>query len=125
VFGNGWYPANHLPPVARWMSGRSWLRFESGPFTRMSLQLTTHIPELQKSPMKLEFKLNGVKLCELCLFDYGWLDLTIDVPVAVTRNTADFKIEITADRTWQPCLADPNSSDDRHLSIAVCNVEIS
>lgn len=91
----------------------------------MSLQLTTHIPELQKSPMKLEFKLNGVRLCELCLFDYGWLDLTIDVPEAVTRNTADFKIEITADRTWQPCLADPNSSDDRHLSIAVCNLEIS
>lgn len=125
VFGNGWYPANNLPPIARWMSGRSWLRFEAGPFSRLHLQLTTHIPELRTSPMKLEFRLNGAKLCELCLFDYGWFDLSIDVPEAVTRNTTDYKIEINADRTWQPCVANPNSSDDRNLSIAVCNLEIS
>ena len=126
LFGNGWYPANHLPPIARWMSGHSWLRFEAEQLTRIRLQLTTHIPELKTSPMKLEFQLNGVKLCELCLFDYGWLDLAIDVPEALTRNTTtDFKIEIHADRTWQPCVANPNSSDDRQLSIAVCNVEIS
>jgi len=124
AFGNGWYPANDLPPVARWMSGRSWLRFEAGPFSRLRLQLTTHIPDLRTSPMQLHLQLNGVKLCELCLFDYGWLDLTIDVPEAVTRNTTDYKIEINADRTWQPCLANPNSSDDRHLSIAICNLEI-
>ena len=124
VFGNGWYPANNLPPIARWMSRSSWLRFEAGPFSRLLLQLTTHIPELRTSPMQLELRLNGMKLCELCLFDYGWLDLTIDVPEAVTRNNTDFKLEIYADRTWQPCKADPKSSDDRHLSIAVCNVEI-
>jgi SAM-dependent methyltransferase len=125
VFGNGWYPANHLPPIARWMSGRSWLRFEAGPFSRLRLQLTTHIPDLRTSPMTLQFRLNGVKLCELCLFDYGWLELAIDVPEALTRITTDFKIEIYADRTWQPCLANPNSGDDRHLSIAICNLEIS
>jgi hypothetical protein len=125
VFGNGWYPANNLPPIARWMSGRSWLRFEAGRFSRLRLQLTTHIPDLRTLPMNLEFRLNGAKLCELCLFDYGWLDLSINVPEAMTRNTTDFKIEINADRTWQPCLANPNSSDDRHLSIAVCNLEIS
>ena len=125
VFGNGWYPANHLPPIARWMSGRSWLRFEAEPFSRLRLQLTTHIPDLRTSPIELEFRINGAKLCALCLFDYGWLDLTIDVPEAVTRNTADFKIQIIADRTWQPCVANPSSSDDRHLSIAVCNLEIS
>ena len=125
VFGNGWYPANHLPPIARWMSGRSWLRFEAEPFSRLRLQLTTHMPDLRTSPIELEFRINGAKLCALCLFDYGWLDLTIDVPEAVTRNTADFKIQIDADRTWQPCVANPSSSDDRHLSIAVCNLEIS
>jgi len=124
VFGNGWYPANNLPPVARWMSRSSRLRFEAGPFSRLRLQLTTHIPELRTSPMQLEFRLNGVKVCELCLFDYGWLDLTIDVPEAVTRNSTDFKLEIYADRTWQPCVADPKSGDDRYLSIAVCEVEI-
>lgn len=125
VFGNGWYPANHLPPIARWMSDRSWLRFEAGPFSRLRLQLTTHMPDLRKSPIELEFRLNGVRVCELCLFEYGWLDLSIDVPEAVTASNTDFKIEISADRTWQPCVANPNSSDDRHLSIAVCNLEIS
>ena len=125
LFGNGWYPANDLPPIARWMSGRSWLRFEAGPFSRLRLQLTTHIPDLRTSPMTLSFQLNGVKLCELCLFEYGWLDLAIDVPEAITRNNTDFKVEIYADRTWQPCRANPNSGDDRHLSIAVCNLEIS
>jgi SAM-dependent methyltransferase len=125
VFGNGWYPANHLPPIARWMSDRSWLRFEAEPFSRLRLQLTTHIPDLRISPIKLDFRLNGAKLCELCLFDYGWLDLSIDVPEELTRNTTDFKIEINADRTWQPCVSDRNSSDDRQLSIAVCNLQIS
>lgn len=124
VFGNGWYPANDLPPIARWMSGRSSLRFKAGPFSRLRLQLTTHIPDLRTSAMRLDLQLNGVKLCEFCLFDYGWLELTIDVPEAVTRNCADFEIQINADRTWQPCVADSKSNDDRHLSIAVCKLQI-
>src|SRR6185369_7031034 len=49
-FGNGWYPANNLPPIARWMRAHSWLRFDAGPFTRIRLQLTTHIPDLRSSP---------------------------------------------------------------------------
>ena len=88
VFGNGWYPANHLPPIARWMSGRSWLRFEAEGFSRIRLQLTTHIPELRTSPMELEFKLNGEHICGLCLFEYGWLDLEIDVAETITRGTS-------------------------------------
>jgi hypothetical protein len=122
VFGSGWYPANDLPPIARWMSGRSWLRFEAGPFTRIRLQLTTHIPDLRTSPMELEFKLNGERICGLCLFEYGWLELEIDV--AITRGISEFKLDIVASRTWQPSAANPNSNDDRHLSIAVCNLEI-
>jgi hypothetical protein len=125
TFGNGWYPANHLPPIARWMSGRSWLRFEAEHFARIHLQLTTHMPELRRLPLELEFRLNAAPLCQLCLFEYGWFDLTIDVPEVLTQGTNDFKLEIRASRTWQPCIANPKSSDDRHLSIAVCNLEIS
>lgn len=122
VFGNGWYGANHLPPVARWMTNRSWLRFNADRFSKLRLQLTTHIPDLRKSPMELEFKLNGAPICGLCLFDYGWLELEIDVP---ETNATEFKLEISASRTWQPSVANPNSGDDRHLSIAVCKLEIS
>jgi len=125
VFGNGWYPANHLPPVARWMTERSWLRFEAQPFSRIRLQLTTHIPELRTSPMELEFELNGERICGVCLFEYGWLELEIDVPESLTSATSSFRLDIRASRSWQPSIANPNSNDDRHLSIAVCKLEIS
>lgn len=124
VFGNGWYGANHLPPIARWMTDRSWLRFSADRFSKLRLQLTTHIPDLRTSPMELEFKLNGVPICRLCLFDYGLLDLEIDLPSASETPVTEFKLEITASRTWQPSATNPNSSDDRHLSIAVCKIEI-
>ncbi|HEX7332390.1 MAG TPA: class I SAM-dependent methyltransferase [Pyrinomonadaceae bacterium] len=124
AFGNGWYPANHLPPIARWMSGRSSLRFEAGPFSRIRLQLTTHIPELRTSPLELEFKLNDEHICGFCLFEYGWLELEIAVAETITRGVSEFKLDIVASRTWQPSTANPNSNDDRHLSIAVCNLEI-
>ena len=125
VFGNGWYPANHLPRVARWMTARSSLSFKAAHLSRISLQLTTHIPDLQTSPMELYFKLNDVPVGALCLFDYDWLEIAIDVPESITERTTDFKLEILSNRTWQPSVANPNSSDDRHLSIAVCNLRIS
>jgi ubiquinone/menaquinone biosynthesis C-methylase UbiE len=124
VFGNGWYPANRLPPIARWMTAHSRLQFEAGSFSRIRLQLTTHIPHLRTSPMQLEFELNGTTVCALSLFEYGWLELEIAVPEKVTRRTSEFKLEIRAARTWQPSEVDPDSNDDRHLSIAVCNIEI-
>jgi len=125
VFGNGWYTANHLPPIARWMTGRSWLRFEAEKFSKIKLQLTTHIPDLRTSPMQLQFTLNGQPIGRLCLFEYGWLELELTVPSTLIGETSEFKLEITASRTWQPSVANPDSNDDRHLSIAVCNLEIS
>jgi hypothetical protein len=75
--------------------------------------------------MELHFKLNGVSVGSLCLCDYGWLELAIDVPGSISQQTSDFKLEIISNRTWQPSVANPNSSDDRHLSIAVCKLELS
>jgi hypothetical protein len=123
AFGNGWYPANHIPQVARWMNNRSRLQFEATPFSKLRLELTTHIPELRTQPIELQFEMNGVGLCGVSLFDYGWLELEIDIPEA-QRASERFQLDIRASRTWQPALHDPNSSDDRHLSIAVCNIEI-
>lgn len=124
VFGNGWYPANHLPPVARWMSNHSWLQFEADPFSRLQVQLTTHIPDLKKLPVELEFKLNGERIGNLCLFEYGWLDLEIDVPESIMRGVSNFRLEISASRTWQPSVVNPQSGDDRHLSIAIGKIQI-
>ena len=122
MFGNGWYPANHLPPIARWMSDRSSLTFEAESCSRIRLQLTTHIPDLRTSPVELDFRLNGERIGALSLYEYGWLDLALDVPAS---DAGKFRLEISASRTWQPCKANPQSGDDRYLSIAVCDLEIS
>ena len=107
------------------MTDRSWLRFNAKQFAKLRLQLTTHIPDLRTSPIELEFQLNEERICALCLFEYDWLELEIEVPESITTRTNEFKLEISASRTWQPSVANPNSSDDRHLSIAVCNLAIS
>lgn len=117
-FGAGWYPVNHTPRLARWMSDHSRLQFETTDLSRIRLELMTHIPNL---PIELHFKLNGLEICGFSLIDYDWLTVEIDVPEQLRKS---YELEIHASRTWQPALHDPNSNDDRHLSIAVCNIEI-
>ena len=118
AFGTGWYPANHTPRIARWMNKDSRLQFNATSPAKISLELMTHIPEL---PIELHFELNGVEVCRFSLMEYDWLTVQIEVP---EQLRSPFELEIHASRTWQPALHDPNSNDDRHLSIAVCNVEI-
>ena len=120
-FGTGWYPANHTPRIARWMNDHSRLRFSAKNASKIRLELMTHIPDLKSEPVELHFTLNGVEICGLSLIEYDWLLVEIDVP---EQLRAPFEFEIHASRTWQPALHDPNSNDDRHLSIAVCNLEI-
>ena len=117
AFGAGWYAANHTPRIARWMSKDSRLKFDATDLSKIRLELMTHIPEL---PIELHFELNGVEVCSFSLIEYDWLAVEIDVPEELR---APFELDIHASRTWQPALHDPNSNDDRHLSIAVCNVE--
>jgi len=123
-FSNGWYPANRMGPIARWMTNQSRLRFQARELSRIQLQLTTHIPELRRLRMQLEFELNGTLVGALSLFDYGWLEVALDIPIQVSKASQDFTLVIRSNRTWQPSLATPDSNDDRHLSIAVCNLEI-
>ena len=118
AFGTGWYAANHTPRIARWMDKDSRLTFSARALSKIRLELMTHIPTL---PIELHFELNGVEVCSFSLVEYDWLTVEIDV---LEQMSAPFELEIHASRTWQPALHDPNSNDDRHLSIAVCNLEI-
>jgi len=120
-FGAGWYAVNHTPRIARWMDKRSRLVFKTTDLLKkLRLELMTHIPELKSQPIELHFSLNGVEICRLSLIDYDWLSVEIDVPEELT---SPFALDIYASRTWQPALHDSQSTDDRHLSIAVCNIE--
>lgn len=126
-FNHGWYRANDLPPIARWMGQRSSLRFGAASVSKLSLDLTTHIPNLGSDPLGLEFFLNGQRLSAISLFGYGWLHVEIEVPDELRQpsvgGTKQLELEIRTSRTWQPRAVDPTSSDDRQLSIAVCNIE--
>jgi SAM-dependent methyltransferase len=127
TFGAGWYAANYLPPVARWMGRQSHLRFKASSLAKLAFELTTHIPELRSRPMKLEVWLNHELIGALSLMDYGWLELEFDLAGKFSNGRAQqdiFELDIRADRTWQPNTHDPASKDDRQLSIAVCNIEI-
>jgi SAM-dependent methyltransferase len=125
-FDGGWLGANNLPPVARWMGERATIKFKAPRVSRVRLDLTTHMPDLETRPLGLQFFLNGQRLCSLSLFRYGWLELELAVPETLRAAPVEkvFEFEIYVDRTWQPCAHREDSNDDRHLSIAACNIEI-
>ena len=124
VFDNGWYTANNLPPIARWMSSQGRIQFRAKSFTRLRFDLTTHIPELATQPLTVEIRCNKVPINRFCLINYGWQQITTEIPEAVTRGKTLFELEFRCDRTWQPSQVSAESKDDRELSIAVCNIEI-
>lgn len=123
-FDSGWYAANDLPPIARWMGQRACIRFEANSLSELKFDLTTHMPDLGSNPLGLEFFLNGERVAAVSLFSYGWLEMEINVfDQAAPAAKSTFEFEIRADRTWLPCTHDQTSGDDRQLSIAVCNIE--
>jgi cyclopropane fatty-acyl-phospholipid synthase-like methyltransferase len=124
IFNDGWYEPNLLPPIARWMAERGRVRFEADHLADISLDLTTHIPDVREHPLSVEFVLNGETLASFELFSQGWLHLNLSVPQELVAASArNYELEIRADRTWQPRPADEDR-DDRPISIAVCNLEV-
>lgn len=124
TFDEGWYEPNLLPPIARWMGERGRVKFHAPGVSEITLDLTTHLPDLRARPLTLEVRLNGFRLSNFSLFSYSWLNLRLPVPASLATE-GEFELEIRADRTWQPRPTDDETRDDRELSIAVCNIEIS
>lgn len=125
TFDEGWFEPNILPPVARWMSERSRVKFSTAKLSEVSFDLTTHMPHLLTHPLNLAVFLNGTKLCAFSLFQHSWLNLRLLVPESLSSEaTGEFEMEIVADRTWQPRPSGDETRDDRELSIAVCNIVI-
>ena len=126
IFDDGWYEPNVLPPVARWMSGRAKISFPAQTISEISFDLTTHIPDLRTKPIEIELTINGKLRYSISLYRYGWLNWRIRVPPAVVSD-GNIEIEFKASRTWQPrpSANAHDARDDRELSIALCNLEIS
>jgi cyclopropane fatty-acyl-phospholipid synthase-like methyltransferase len=126
IFDDGWYEPDNLPPIARWMKKRGRIRFRAPTLKAIRLDLTTHLPELGRDRIALTFSLNGTPLSACTLFRYGWVELELRLaePLSAAGDEL-FELEITANRTWQPRPGDSTNRDDRHISIAVCNLQIS
>jgi SAM-dependent methyltransferase len=126
-FDDGWFEPNLLPPIARWMGARGRVNFMAPGLTEIRMDITTHLPGLGARPLGIELLLNGKKLCAFSLCRYGWLELRVAVPevAGTAQASGEFELEIRADRTWQPRPTSDETRDDRDLSIAVCNIEIS
>ncbi len=125
AFNSGWYAAENLPPVARWMASAGRIRFQTNALSRLQFDLTCHMPNLAKQPLALEFWLNDKSVGALCLIQNGWVTVSIDlsdVASGLKDEGNNYLFEIRADRTWQPCRTNPESNDDREISIAVCNI---
>jgi ubiquinone/menaquinone biosynthesis C-methylase UbiE len=128
AFDEGWYEPECFPPIARWMGERAAVRFDAATLSLVRLQLKTHLPLIETQPLKLTFFLNGIAAGAHLLSLYDWVELEIDVREIATRlrrvTDEPFEFELRANRVWQPSLHDSESTDDRQLSVAVCNIEI-
>lgn len=124
-FDDGWFEPNLLPPVARWMGQRGRISFRARALNEISLDVTTHMPDLDKQPLGVELLLNGQLLNACSLFRNGWLTLRADVP-AELQTGEDYLLELRSSRTWQPRAntEDRDQRDDREISIAVCNIMV-
>jgi hypothetical protein len=122
-FDDGWFEPNTLPPIARWMGSRGRIKFSAASISEISFDITTHIPELRAHPLGIEVFLNGVRLCAFSFWRYGWLELSVAVPEALSSQ-GEFELELRADHTWQPRPVADETRDDRELSVAVCNIVV-
>jgi len=126
TFDDGWFEPNLLPPIARWMSRSGKIMFSSLHVSEITLDLTTHMPDLHTQPLELEFLLNGERLSCFALLRRAWLNLHLIVPERLNSEAnGKFELEIRANRTWQPRPTNDETRDDRELSIAACNIEVS
>jgi SAM-dependent methyltransferase len=125
-FVDGWFDPEMLPPVARWMGQRGRIIFSATDPQVISLDLTTHLPELKTQPLQIELWLNGEELACCSIYRNGWLTLAAMIPEELEAANGLYELDLRASRTWQPRVntEDRDQRDDREISIAVCNIQI-
>src|SRR3954447_5946541 len=59
MFDDGWYEPDDLPPIARWLKTRGRVRFRAEKLSAIRLDLTTHLPDLDRRKMEITVALDG------------------------------------------------------------------
>ena len=126
VFDEGWFEPDSLPPVARWMGSQGRISFQQNNLNAICLDVTTHMPDLKNQPLEVELWVNGERLSSFSVLRNGWFELRAVVP-ALRLVDEEYELEFRASRTWQPRSVTEvrEERDDREISIAVCNIEVS
>jgi SAM-dependent methyltransferase len=120
----GWFEANNLPPVARWMGRAAAIDFAATRVRRIGLDVATYMPDIHQRPLSLRVSLESTPIELIAIERSGWTRIDLVVPERVqTSASSRFRLQFEADRTYQPRPA-PDQRDDRELSVAICNLEI-
>jgi SAM-dependent methyltransferase len=119
----GWYPPEDLPPTARWMGTPGSIQFTAGDVAQVSLDLLTHMPDLPDRPLLVELSFGGAVAATLVIARPGWRHVSVDVPVDAVQVAGRWSVALRADRTYRPRDVE-GGTDDRDLSVAVCNLEV-
>src|SRR3954468_13236392 len=103
TFDDGWYEPDDLPPIARWLKTRGRVRFRAEKLSAIRLDLTTHLPDLDRRKMEITVALDGATVLACTLFRYGWIELEVRFPEPIAPINRDtFELEMRANQTWQP-----------------------
>ena len=113
----------------RWLDGwasRSKLKFTATSLVSVSFVFLTDMPGLSEGhPLEIAFFLEEDLIGVCSLTKPGWTRVRLEIPDALRTATDEtFEFKIYASRIFQPSLVDPNSVDDRELSIAVHDIEV-
>ena len=127
IFSDGWFEPNMLPPIARWMGQQGTVSFRTQELKQLSFDMTTHLPDLRTNPAQIEVSVNGVNVAAFSVYRQGWMTIKVDISDDVKFDEGLAKLELSSSRTWRPRanVVDSESRDDREISIAVCNIEVS
>ena len=123
TFDGGWYPAEDFPPIGRWMGRRAKLKFTSKPFAKLCLRLVTHIPDVHRNPLHVEFFLNGQPVESLTISHNEPMNVELSNSAQSSSSGDNYELEIRTDRIWQPR---PNGPlrDDREISVAIFDIRL-
>ena len=122
TFDDGWYEPNVVPPIARWMSRQGRIRFHAPGLSALSLDLTTHMPDLRDRPLVLEFLLNGDQLAVFSLVRASWLHLNLAVPAELSSQSGG-KFELERSRQSHVATTTHERRNARRSRVINCGVQ--
>jgi hypothetical protein len=106
------------------MGAEASVSFDAADLGGLQLDLLTHLPDLRRTPALVEITIGGSVATTLVVAERGWRHVIADLPAdAAPGPDGRWLVRLRCDRTYRPDALE-GGTDDRLLSIAVCNMEL-